>query len=143
MKQMGLLPLVLLLTVLVIAATPPTDPAGSRIVGEWRGTSLCTNLEIAPACKDESVRYFFTGPAAGTNTYHLVADKMVSGEYATMGEFDLEYASADSTWSRELEDRRGMHFTWWYRIDHSILRGGAVTASGDSLRRVSAKRVTE
>ena len=68
-----------------LAATPPIDPAGRRIVGEWRGTSLCTNRELAPACKDETVRYVFTGPIGGTNTYHLVADKLVGQDLPADG----------------------------------------------------------
>lgn len=41
---------------------------------------------LAPACKDETVRYVFTGPIGGTNTSHLAADKLVGKEYLPMGE---------------------------------------------------------
>ncbi len=132
----------LALAMAVLAAAKPTDPAGGRIVGEWRGTSICTNRKLLPACKDEIVRYVFTGPAKGTNTYHVVADKLVSGAYETMGEMDFEYAGAESTWTYDVGAPTCPTCKWWFRVEKSGLVGGVVNGSGDALRKVSAKRYT-
>jgi hypothetical protein len=137
---MRLLVIPLALAISSLAAGQPADPAGGRIVGEWRGTSICTNHELAPACKDEIIRYVFTGPAKAKKSYHLVADKLVSGKYETMGEMDFEYSGADSTWSCGFSSPRCPKCTWWYRIEKSGLVGGITSGSGDALRKVSAKR---
>ena len=121
-------------------ATPSIDPAGRRIVGEWRGTSLCANRELAPACKDETVRYIFSGPIGTTNTYHLVAEKLVGTDYQSMGEMDLAYGSADSTWKNVFDARKCKQCAWRFRVRASGLVGALTTAEGDTLRRVSAVR---
>lgn len=123
-----------------LAATPPIDPAGRRIVGEWRGTSLCTNRELAPACKDETVRYVFTGPIGGTNTYHLVADKLVGKTYQPMGEMDFTYGPADSTWTSVFDSRNCKQCKWWFRLRASGLVGGLTSGAGDTLRKAQALR---
>ena len=46
---MRLLVLPLALVISVLVAAKPIDPAGGRIVGEWRGTSICTNRKLLPA----------------------------------------------------------------------------------------------
>ena len=49
----------MLLGALALAAAPAfaAGPDGDAILGVWRGSSLCTDREVAPACKDEQVRY--------------------------------------------------------------------------------------
>lgn len=123
-----------------LAASPPTDPAGNRIRGEWRGTSQCTNLLLAPACKDETVRYVFSGPIGGRNTYHVAADKLIGKTYQPMGEFDLTYGAADSTWTTVFNVPSCKECRWWFRIRGSRLTGGLTSAAQDTLRRVMATR---
>ena len=132
----------LLLTVMfaALAASPPTDPAGNRIRGEWRGTSQCTNLVLAPACKDETVRYVFTGPIGRTNAYHAAADKLVGKSYQSMGDLDLTYDAADSTWTGVLDVPGCKECRWRFRIRGSRLTGGLTTAAHDTLRKVMATR---
>jgi len=134
--------LLLLLAVMFAgsAASPPTDPAGNRIRGEWRGTSQCTNLVLAPSCKDETVRYVFTGPIGGTNKYHVSADKLVGKDYRPMGEMDVTYAAADSTWMGMLDVPSCKHCRWWFRVRGSRLIGGLTSAAQDTLRKVMATR---
>ena len=133
--------LLLLLSVMfaALAASPPSNPAGNRIRGEWRGTSQCMNLALAPACKDETVRYVFTGPI-GTNKYHVAADKLVAKNYQPMGEFDLTYGPADSTWTFVLDVPSCKECRWWFRVRGSRLTGGLTTAAQDTLRKVMATR---
>jgi len=123
-----------------LAASPPSSPAGNRIRGEWRGTSQCVNLVLAPACKDETVRYVFTGPIGGTNKYHVAADKLVGKSYQPMGEIDLKYDAADSTWTGALDVPSCKGCRWWFRVRGSRLTGGLTTAAQDTLRKVMATR---
>lgn len=134
----------LLISTLVLLLTAVASPEliasdGDQVIGEWRGTSLCTNLEKAPACKDETVRYVFTRND-GAATYHQVADKLVSGSYQTMGEMDLVYAAADGTWSHEFSTRNCAKCRWWYRMDANDLIGGLTDDSGEQLRKVLVRR---
>lgn len=137
MRTLLLLPIVMLA---VVAASPPTDPAGNRIRGEWRGTSQCTNPVLAPACKDETVRYVFTGPIGRTSTYHAAADKLVGKAYRPMGEMDFTYGAADSTWTSVLDMPGCRACQWWFRIRGSRLIGGLTSSAHDTLRKVTAIR---
>jgi hypothetical protein len=133
----------LLISILVLFLTAIASPQlvasdGDQVLGEWRGTSLCTNLKLAPACKDEQVRYTFTRNV--DDTYHLVGDKLVSGSYETMGEMDLVYSAADATWSSELNAPRCKKCRWWYRLNSSDLIGGLTDSSGEALRKVLVRR---
>jgi hypothetical protein len=134
-----------LISTLVLFLTAVASPqlmasAGDQVIGEWRGTSLCTNLERAPACKDEKVRYVFTRNDGAANTYHLVADKLVSGSYEPMGDMDLEFSAADATWSYELNARNCSKCKWWFRLNAKDLIGGLTDQSGEPLRKVLVQR---
>ena len=135
----------LLISTLVLFLTAVASPelmasAGDQVIGEWRGSSLCTNLKKAPACKDETVRYVFTRNADATSTYHLVADKLVSGTYETMGEIDLVYSAADGTWSHVFNTPNCATCKWWYRMNAKDLIGGLTDQSGEQLRKVLVRR---
>lgn len=135
----------LLISTLVLFLTAVASPqlaasAGDQVIGEWRGTSLCTNLKLAPACKDEQVRYVFTRSGDAANTYHLAADKLVSGSYQSMGDMDFVYSAADATWSSELNAPRCAKCRWWFRLNSSDLIGGLTDQSGEALRKVLVKR---
>ena len=62
-------PSLLLLVLLAISSSSTAEDANAKaILGVWRGTSICVNLEAAPACKNEEVIYEFretTPPVAG------------------------------------------------------------------------------
>ena len=131
---------VLLLLFAASAATSAIDPSGKRICGEWRGTSRCTNLALAPSCKDETVRYVFTGPIGGKNTYHAAADKLVGKDYRPMGEMDFTYDARDSTWSSPLDVPSCKECRWRFRIRGSQLIGGLNSGAQDTLRSVIAIR---
>ena len=123
-----------------LAASRPAISPDRRILGEWRGTSVCTNRALSPACKDESTRYVFTGPVAGTNRIHLVADKLVSGAFGTMGEMDVDFSESTGVWSHVIDARACPGCTWWFRVEGSRLIGSLTTSAGDTLRAVSAAR---
>jgi hypothetical protein len=122
------------------ACAIPAPPAADRILGEWRGTSICINSQLAPACHDEIIHYVFSARARGA--YHQAAYKIVDGAEDLMGEADLTYSAADNRWSFAFDARTCAHCTWWYRIDAADhLTGGITSQSGVELRRVSAERV--
>jgi len=129
-----------LLLIALLAASPLKETAGNRIRGEWRGTSQCTNLKLAPACKDETVRYVFTGPIGRANAYHAAADKLVGKNYQPMGEMDFAYDAADSTWISPLDTPGCKECRWWFRIRGSRLSGVLTSGAQDTLRRVTALR---
>ena len=110
------------------------------ILGEWRGTSLCTNLQLAPACKDEDVRYVFTQAQGKANAVHLLAEKLVSGQYQPMYEIDLEYVDSDREWRYDFQTPR-FKSRWFYTTDGLSLSGGLLALdSRELVRKASAKR---
>lgn len=127
----------IVLAFLALAAPAFADPAGDRILGEWRGQSLCTDRALAPNCHDEITRYVFTSAGA---TYHVVADKMQGGAFVTMGEMDFVYAPADARWSYRFDSAACPQCTWWFRLQDGALVGGLTSQAGRELRRVSATR---
>ena len=121
--------------------TQATPAPSSAILGEWRGESLCKNLVLAPACKDETIRYVFTAVKDSPNTFHVVAEKLVNGRFESMGEFDLDYSSTAHAWQYDFETRDRMKLRWEYTIEDSVLAGALlVRDSGERLRKVTASR---
>lgn len=119
----------------ISAAYAKTSP---DILGEWRGTSLCTNLSLAPACKDEEVRYVFTDLGGGK--IHLVADKLVNKAYALMGEMDL--AAAENEWRYDFEIP-ACSCRWRFWLSEGGLAGELDDRkAGAVLRKVAARRYT-
>ena len=107
------------------------------ILGEWRGTSLCTDRQLAPACNDEQVHLiFFQGP--DVHVMHLDARKLVGAAYETMFEIDLTYASASDAWVHAFE-ARGRKGRWSFRVAGDALDGALVDqATGSPIRKVTA-----
>jgi len=101
-------PSLLLLLLLAISSSATAQDANAKaILGTWRGTSICVNLEASPGCKNEEVIYEFrelTPPAAGK--LNLKAEKIVDGKAVPMGELDLVWVSAEGAWSSEIQTPR-------------------------------------
>jgi hypothetical protein len=114
--------------------------AAAAILGEWRGESLCTNLALAPACKDEKIRYVFTAVKDTTPRFHLVAEKLVGGTYQRMYEIDLDHSPANNRWEHEFNTSQ-LKLRWEYRVEGPALSGVVVVRhSGEVLRKVTARR---
>jgi len=132
-----------LLGALALAAAPAfaAGPDGDAILGVWRGSSLCTDREVAPACKDEQVRYDFTHAAdAPAGSYHLAADKLVGGEYARMGDLDFTFDAGKGEWTSEFRTAR-VHGIWSLHLGGEGLEGNLIDVpSGRVVRRVSVHR---
>jgi hypothetical protein len=119
-----------------VAVAAPSD--ADAILGQWQGTSLCTNREVAPACRDEKTRYTFTRVEGSEGKIHCAADKLVGGEFASMGELDFDYVAAERRWKSEL---KSAHAVWSFAVDGDRLSGTLVDVpTGAQTRKVSAAR---
>jgi len=120
----------------VVAA--PNDAVA--ILGQWQGTSLCTNREVAPACKDEKTRYTFTRGEGSEGKIHCAADKLVNGEFVSMGEMDFDYVPAARQWKSELKTP-SVHAVWSFSVEGDRLSGALVDVpTGAQTRKVCAAR---
>jgi len=125
--------------VLLAGFSRPRQTSG--INGEWRGTSLCTDLERAPACHDEQVRYVFRSVGATPDSTHVVAEKLVNGAYESMGELDLARDRATGAWAAEFRSQRGDLARWTFAVRGDSLAGSLVSLpDGARIRVVSARR---
>lgn len=123
-----------------LAGPEGSGAAASAILGQWRGTSLCTNREISPACKDEEILYTFTRAEGSEGRIHQKAEKLVGGEFALMGEMDFDYVPAERRWKAEFQSS-SVHIVWSYAVDGDRLSGTAVhLPAGAVVRKVSADR---
>jgi len=121
------------------ACAQTAPPEADRIVGEWRGTSICINRGVASACHDEIIHYVFTPRGAGL--YRQAAYKLVNGVEDLMGEADFTFSPAGNRWIFAFDARTCPHCLWWYRVDAANrLTGGITNQAGVELRRVSAAR---
>jgi hypothetical protein len=135
-----LLALLAVLGSIRLAAAEGGAPEAGAILGQWRGTSVCTNREIAPACKDEQILYTFTRAEGAEGKVHQKAEKLVDGQFGLMGELDFDYVSSERRWKCELQNSR-VHIVWSLAVDGDHLSGTAVDVpSGGVLRKVSAAR---
>jgi hypothetical protein len=117
--------------------------AGSdAIVGDWRGSSVCTNRQIAPACADEQVRLVFTARSADRQIIHLEAQKLVATAYETMFEIDVQYSAIADEWSYAFETSR-FKARWAFRVQSDRLAGTLTDqGSASQIRQVTATRWT-
>jgi hypothetical protein len=122
---------------LLAAGAAPASPR-DLILGEWRGTSTCTDRKIAPACKDEVVVYRFT--PAGGDSAHQAAYKIVAGEEQLMGEMDFVRNAKTGEWTSDFRTPR-VHGVWSFRIADTLMTGTLVDVpTGAVVRRVRVTR---
>lgn len=125
---------------MVALCAAQADAAPADIVGDWRGTSLCTDRKVAPACKDEDISFVFTPIEGKTDAVHVDGRKLAQGQYVTMGEFDLTWVEAEGAWVTFF-DTRGGQGKWSFRPSSGGLTGELIDMpTGAQVRKVSAKR---
>lgn len=131
---------VLLMAGSLLAATAEADDhKPSEIIGTWRGTSTCTDLRAAPACKDEVVVYDFAA-GAKPGTVHWKADKVVNGQREPMGAMDLTYDDAGKCWAAEFNSPR-VRSVWCLTVKGAHLTGTATLLPGrETVRKVDARK---
>ncbi len=117
------------------------ESSRAELLGDWRGTSKCVNLQAAPACQDETVLYHFLPVAGATDKVWLKADKLVNGVFELMGEFECHFNSAAGTWDSEIRTPR-VHILWSYTVKDRQLSGTLVALPDRTLlRKVATTKV--
>ena len=122
----------------VLIAASPTHPR-SELIGIWRGTSVCTDRVVAPACNDEVVVYEFSA-GSQPEIVHWRADKVVAGKRVPMGEFDLAFDQNDACWRAEFTSPR-VHMIWCLLVEGAELKGTAWLLPGKQIvRKIEAHK---
>ena len=134
--------LLLFLAISSSATAQDANANAKAILGTWRGTSTCVNLEAAPGCKNEEVIYEFrelTPPAAGK--LNVKADKIADGKVVPMGEFDLVWVPAEGAWSCEIQTPR-VHALWSFKQPSGDELAGTLVLLPDRtlVRKAAARR---
>jgi hypothetical protein len=131
--------LLLAVTPALVAAAAP--PAAERILGTWRGTSICVDKATDRFCKDERVVYVFQPIEGRRDSVQLEASKIVGGKIELMGVIGLTRDSLTGVWSYEFTSSRGQHARWAYQVRGAALSGTLVDLpSGRLVRRVAVRR---
>jgi hypothetical protein len=107
----------------LLPAAAAAQPPREALVGSWRGTSLCTNRQAAPACADEQVIYDISAPAGAADTLMVKADKIVNGQREPMGDITFHPDPASSRWVSEISTPR-VHAMWHLTLKNGVLAGG-------------------
>ena len=105
----------------------PQQPNGiDRLVGDWKGESICVNKDKFPACKDEVVVYHVKKIAHKPNVVNLSADKIVDGKPEFMGDFDFVYPRPKYVLLTDFKNER-VHLTIAFDVKGDVLEGGIFT----------------
>jgi hypothetical protein len=114
-------------------------PQESVPIGVWRGTSTCTDLVAAPACRDEVVVYELTA-GSKSGLVHWKADKVVDGKRLPMGEMDLAYDRGEACWKAEFPGPR-IHSVWCLVVHGSHMTGtGRLLPGKETVRKVDLRK---
>lgn len=128
----------LLLLLSLLAAQSPTTPA-SRILGTWRGSSICVDRAHDTACKNEEVIYQVDSAQGPTGPVRMSADKVVNGAREEMGVLRLQYDSTAHVWFHDLHTRS--HSRWSFEPKGDEMSGTLTEQpSGRLIRRVAVRR---
>jgi hypothetical protein len=135
-------PLVALAT-LALGRVAAAQGAGApaSIVGDWRGTSICTAAG-KPTCHDEVVVYHMrrdttASGGAGVERLEWVANKIVNGREEEMGTLACEYRPAAAVVTCPMRN-----WTWRLEARGDSLVGTLANPAGVVWRDVRVARVT-
>jgi len=111
------------LLLMLVAAVLGQDPAS--IAGRWHGESICVKAAWNAACHDEEVVYDVAPDSTQPGRMLFHASKIVAGRPEWMGDLELEYRRADSTWFGDFSNTR-VRIRWEYRVHGDSLTGRVV-----------------
>ena len=97
------------------------SPGLDDFLGTWRGSSRCTDLVAAPACRDEVVVYTVR-PSDSAGRAKGAADKIVDKQRVPMGEFEFAYDKGEACWRAEFETPR-FHGVWCLVVEGKQMMG--------------------
>ena len=118
----------------------PDTPA-AKILGTWRGTSICADPQVDRACRDEEVVYDIDSAAGPSGPVRMRADKVVGGVRQAMGELRLRYDSTTDTWSAEVVTR--FRSRWSFAPRGDVMAGALAELPSQRLvRRVTVRRAS-
>lgn len=95
------------------------------IAGRWHGESICVKAAWNAACHDEQIVYDVEPDSAAPGRMRFHASKIVGGQPEWMGDLDLQYRRADSTWFGDFSNTR-VRIRWEYRVHGDSLTGRVV-----------------
>jgi hypothetical protein len=102
-----------------------------RIVGTWRGNSVC--LVKGSACRDEENVYRFSKPAGKPGVFSGTASKVVDGREMVMGRSDWTYDAEKHVLECKTPEIRML-------VDGARLEGDLKLPDGTAYRRISLKK---
>ena len=116
-----------------------TEPAAlDNFMGTWRGSSTCTDLVAAPACRDEVVVYDVR-PSGKVGVATLKADKIVDKERVPMGDLEFAYDKGEGCWRSEFETPRA-HGVWCLVVKGKQMTGTLrLLPAGSTVRKVQLR----
>jgi len=122
---------------------PAETPAPkAEILGLWKGSSLCTKVEAAEFCSDETVVYNFVDVPDHPATVSLKAARIVDGTLQQTYTIYVTYRPEEHRWTAEFERPRARGI-WSYVIHGNEMTGSvALLPELTVVRNVTAKRVT-
>ena len=146
MNVIGLIASLALLSALETSVTapaaPPTSPAPkAEILGLWKGTSICTKVELNEFCQDETVVYNFVDVPDQPATVSLKAGRIVDNTVRPMYSLYVTFRPDQGHWTSEFARPR-VRGIWAYVIHGDDMTGTATVLPGQTIvRNVEAKRV--
>lgn len=122
------------------SANPGAETTGlDSFLGTWRGTSACTDLVEAPACRDEVVVYEVR-PSDKAGVAKLASDKIVDGQRVPMAELEFSYDKGEACWRAEFETPR-VHAVWCLAVEGKQMTGTLrLLPTASVVRRVRLRR---
>ena len=119
-------------------ATIAARDAGSDLVGNWIGESICVGNR--PACHDEQVIYRITKAPDASGNVTITADKIVNGKPELMGVLDFKYDSEKRTLVCDFT-RGDTHGLWEFTVNGNTMEGTLMVLPDKTLvRRVKVKK---
>ena len=143
MNLIGLIASVSLLAALETgAAAPAVAPAPkAEILGIWKGSSICTKVELNQFCQDETVVYNFVDVPGQPATVSLRAGRIVDNSVRPMYSLYVTFRPDQGLWTSQFE-RPQVRGIWAYVVHGDDMTGTAtVLPSLTIVRNIAAKRV--
>jgi hypothetical protein len=123
-------------------AAPAVAPAPkAEILGIWKGSSICTKVELNQFCQDETVVYNFVDVPDQPATVSLRAGRIVDNTVRPMYSLYVTFRPDQGLWTSQFE-RPQVRGVWAYVVHGDDMTGTAtVLPSLTIVRNVAAKRV--